>query len=122
MDEAAVRGLALFKGKARCLLCHHGPHFTDDKFHTLGVPQVGPPEEDLGRYDVTQAEREKGAFKIPTLRSGSGTAPFMHDGAFKTLEEVIDFLDQGGGPNSHLSPLMTPWGLTTDENTDLLAF
>ncbi len=117
-----MRGLALFKGKARCLLCHHGPHFTDDKFHTLGVPQVGPPEEDLGRYDVTQAEREKGAFKIPTLRSGSGTAPFMHDGAFKTLEEVIDFLAQGGGPNSHLSPLMTPWGLTTDENTDLLAF
>ena len=94
----------------------------DDKFHTLGVPQVGPPEEDLGRYDVPQAKHEKGTFKIPTLRSGSETAPSMHDGPFKTLEEVIDFLAQGGGPNSHLSPLMTPWGLTTDENTDLLAF
>lgn len=122
MDDAAIRGLALFKGKARCILCHNGPNFTDYIFHNLGVPQVGPREEDLGRYYVTQAERDKGAFKTPTLRSISETAPYMHDGAFKTLEEVINFLDQGGGPNPYLSPLVKPLGLTDDEKGDLLSF
>ncbi len=122
MDEAAVRGMALFKGKARCILCHNGPNFTDGKFHNLGVPQVGPMKEDLGRYYVTRLEKDKGAFKTPTLRSITETAPYMHDGAFKTLEEVIDFLDKGGGPNPNLSPLIKPLGLTAEEKADLLAF
>ncbi|MEW6246869.1 MAG: cytochrome c peroxidase [Nitrospirota bacterium] len=122
MDEAAVRGMALFKGKARCILCHNGPNFTDNKFHNLGVPQVGPMKEDLGRYYVTRLEKDKGAFKTPTLRSITETAPYMHDGAFKTLEEVIDFLDKGGGPNPNLSPLIKPLGLTAEEKADLLAF
>ncbi|TKB87293.1 MAG: hypothetical protein E8D43_06855, partial [Nitrospira sp.] len=69
MDEAAVRGLALFKGKARCILCHNGPNFTDNQFHNLGVPQVGPMKEDLGRFAVSRAEKDRGAFKTPTLRS-----------------------------------------------------
>ena len=122
MDEAAVRGMALFKGKARCLLCHNGPNFTDNQFHNLGVPQVGPLKEDLGRYNVTRQERDRGAFKTPTLRSVIETAPYMHDGAFKTLEEVIDFLDGGGGQNPTLSPLVKPLGLTKDEKADLLVF
>jgi cytochrome c peroxidase len=122
MDEAAVRGMALFKGKARCILCHNGPNFTDGKFHNLGVPQVGPMKEDLGRYYVTRLEKDKGAFKTPTLRSITETAPYMHDGAFKTLEEVIDFLDKGGGPNPNLSPLIKPLGLTAEEKADLVAF
>lgn len=122
MGHAAVRGLALFKGKARCILCHNGPNFTDNKFHNLGVPQVGPQKEDLGRYYVTRAERDKGAFKTPTLRSISDTAPYMHDGVFKTLEEVIDFFDQGGGPNPYLSPLMQPLELTEEDKGNLLAF
>ena len=122
MDEAAVRGMALFKGKARCLLCHNGPNFTDNQFHNLGVPQVGPLKEDLGRYNVTWQERDRGAFKTPTLRSVTETAPYMHDGAFKTLEEVIDFLDGGGGQNPTLSPLVKPLGLTKDEKADLLVF
>ena len=62
MDESAVRGMALFKGKARCILCHNGPNFTDNQFHNLGVPQVGPLKEDLGRYSVTKAEKDKAAF------------------------------------------------------------
>ena len=79
-------------------------------------------KEDLGRFYVTQQERDKGAFKTPTLRSIIETAPYMHDGAFKTLEEVIDFLNQGGGPNSHLSPLMKPLNLNAQEKSDLIAF
>lgn len=122
MDEAAVRGMALFKGKARCILCHNGPNFTDNQFHNLGVPQVGPLKEDLGRYDVTKAEKDKGAFKTPTLRSIVETAPYMHDGAFKTLEEAVDFLNAGGGANSNLSPLVKPLNLTPAEKADLVVF
>ena len=122
MDEAAARGLALFKGKARCILCHNGPNLTDNQFHNLGVPQVGPMKEDLGRYNVTRAEKDKGAFKTPTLRSITETSPYMHDGAFKTLEEVVEFMDQGGGSNPHLSSLVQPLHLTTEEKADLVAF
>lgn len=122
MSKDAQRGMNLFKGKARCILCHNGPNFTDNQFHNLGVPQVGPMKEDLGRYYVTRRLEDKGAFKTPTLRSIVETAPYMHDGAFKTLEEVVDFLDQGGGKNSHLSPLMKPLGLGAQEKTDLIVF
>ena len=122
MDEAAVRGLALFKGKARCILCHNGPNFTDNQFHNLGVPQVGPMKEDLGRFAVSRAEKDRGAFKTPTLRSITETAPYMHDGAFKTLEEVVEFMDQGGGSNPNLSPLVKPLNLTAGEKGDLVAF
>ncbi len=122
MGESALRGMAVFKGKGRCLLCHNGSNFTDNQFHNLGVPQEGPMEEDLGRYYVTRQERDKGAFKTPTLRSISETAPYMHDGVFKTLDEVIEFLDTGGGPNSNLSPLMKPLRLTDQDKADLVAF
>ncbi|HLZ35980.1 MAG TPA: cytochrome c peroxidase [Nitrospira sp.] len=122
MDEAAVRGLALFKGKARCILCHNGPNFTDNQFHNLGVPQVGPMKEDLGRFYVTKTEKDRGAFKTPTLRSITETAPYMHDGAFKTLEETVEFLNSGGGANQNLSPLIKPLNLTPEERGDLVAF
>ncbi len=122
MSQPAVRGMDLFKGKARCILCHNGPNFTDNQFHNLGVPQVGPLKEDLGRYDVTGLDSDKGSFKTPTLRSITETAPYMHDGAFKTLEEVLDFLDKGGGTNPNLDPHMKPLGLSTEEKGDLLAF
>ena len=122
MNEAAVRGLALFRGKARCILCHNGPNFTDNKFHNLGVPQVGPTKEDLGRYLVSRAKKDKGAFKTPTLRSVVETGPYMHDGVFKTLEEVIDFFDAGGGSNPNLSPLIKPLALSSEEKGDLIEF
>ena len=122
MDDAAVRGMALFRGKARCILCHNGPNFTDNQFHNLGVPQVGPMKEDLGRFVVSRAEKDRGAFKTPTLRSITETAPYMHDGAFKTLDEVVEFLDQGGGSNPNLSPLAKPLNLTAEEKSDLVAF
>lgn len=78
--------------------------------------------EDLGRYDVTKRERDKGAFKTPTLRSVAETAPYMHNGVFNSLEEVVEFLNKGGGPNAHLSPVIKPLALTTQEKTDLVAF
>jgi cytochrome c peroxidase len=122
MDESAIRGMQLFKGKARCILCHNGPNFTDNQFHNLGVPQEGLLKEDEGRYNVSRRERDKGAFKTPTLRSVTETAPYMHDGVFKTLEDVIEFKDKGGQSNPHLSPLMKPLGLAPEEKADLVVF
>ena len=71
---------------------------------------------------MTRQDRDKGAFKTPTLRSVLDTAPYMHDGVFLTLEEVLDFLDRGGGPNPHLSPLIRPLGLTQEEKSSLISF
>jgi cytochrome c peroxidase len=122
MNESAQRGMAVFKGKGRCLACHNGSNFTDNQFHNTGVPQVGPMKEDLGRYYVTQREHDRRAFKTPTLRSVIESAPYMHDGAFKTLEEVVDFYDKGGNANPQLSSLMKPLGFTAQEKTDLIAF
>jgi len=79
-------------------------------------------KEDLGRYYVTRREKDTRAFKTPTLRSITETAPYMHDGAFKTLEEVIAFLNKGGGSDSQKSPLLESLSLTKTEQADLLAF
>jgi cytochrome c peroxidase len=146
MSEEALRGLALFKGKARCILCHHGPNFTDSQFHHLGVPdapllsdplvqaairfdakRMNVPEyqsvrEDLGRYLVTKEEKDKGAFKTPTLRNVTQREPYMHNGVFHSLGEVIDFYDAGRGAVAGKSPLIQPLGLTAQEKRDLLAF
>ena len=122
MNESAQRGMKILQGKGRCVLCHNGPNFTDNKFHNLGVPQTGPLKEDLGRYNVTKRDGDRGAFKTPTLRSAIETAPYMHDGAFKTLEEVVDFYNKGGGKNPHLDPLILPLNLSDPEKKDLVEF
>lgn len=122
MGQAAVRGFGLFIGKARCATCHNGPNFTDNKFHNLGVPQVGPLKEDVGRYAVTKQDQDRGAFKTPTLRSVALTAPYMHDGVFKTLEEVIEFYNKGGEAVPGKDVFMTPLNLNDQEKKDLVEF
>jgi cytochrome c peroxidase len=122
MSDAAVRGLALFTGKALCALCHNGANFTDNRFHNLGVPQVGPLPADVGRYAITRQVKDTGAFKTPTLRSVALTAPYMHDGVFKTLDEVVEFYDKGGGKNPNLDPFITPLNLSAEEKKDLVEF
>jgi cytochrome c peroxidase len=146
MSEGALRGMALFKGKARCILCHNGPNFTDSQFHHLGVPdtplssdplvqaairfdakRMNVPEyqsvkDDLGRYLVTKAAKDRGAFKTPTLRHVTQREPYMHNGAFQSLNDVIDFYDGGAGAVAGKSPLIQPLGLTAEEKRDLLAF
>jgi cytochrome c peroxidase len=122
LPEAAQRGLALFQGKAKCVLCHNGPNFTDNKFHNIGVPQTGPLKEDLGRYNVTKRDADRGAFKTPSLRSVALTAPYMHTGGFKTLEEVVQFYDKGGEAVQGKDVLMTALNLTDQEEKDLVEF
>ena len=125
-DEKAIspeaqKGLALFREKARCTKCHSGFNFTDEKFHNLGIGwDTGT--VDLGRYMVTKNATDIGAFKTPTLREIARSAPYMHDGRFKTLEEVVNFYNKGGVKNPHQDELVLPLELTDEEKRDLVAF
>jgi cytochrome c peroxidase len=122
LSESAQRGFELFQGKARCVLCHNGPNFTDNKFHNIGVPQTGPLKEDAGRSAVTKRESDRGAFKTPSLRSVALTAPYMHTGGLKTLEEVMEFYNRGGEAVKGKDPFMTALNLTEQEKKDLVEF
>ena len=121
LSESAIRGLALFRGKARCSTCHIGTNFTDEKFHNLGAGQ-GEGQKDPGRAQVTKDPADFGKFKTPTLRNITLTGPYMHDGSLQTLEEVIEFYDQGGISNSNLDEEIKPLELTNEEKANLLEF
>ena len=120
LSDSAKRGLELFRGKARCTRCHSGFNFTDEKFHNLGIGWDDN-KVDLGRYMETKNPEDIGAFKTPTLREISRTAPYMHDGRFKTLEEVVKFYNQGGVKNPHQDNTIIPLEMTDDEQQDLVA-
>lgn len=97
------RGLELFFTGARCSECHLGPMFSGFTFRVLGVPQEGPgkaviPGDDTGREEHTGDPADRYAFRTPSLRNVELTAPYMHDGAFGTLEEVVRFYDEGARP------------------------
>ena len=121
IPEAAQKGLLLFRDKARCTKCHSGFNFTDEKFHNLGIGWDDN-KVDLGRYMVTKNPEDIGAFKTPTLREISRSAPYTHAGRFKTLEEVVNFYNQGGVKNPHQDPLILPLELTDQEKGDLVQF
>lgn len=120
LSQEQIQGLAIFK-KVGCANCHAGFNFTDDRFQNIGVG-MNDPNPDLGRYLITKQEKDWGAFKTPTLREVEHTAPYMHDGSLKTLEEVIDYYDKGGVPNKNLHPLMEPLNLTQEEKKALVSF
>lgn len=149
ISDTAKRGYKLFAGKANCVQCHDGPLLSDDRYHALGVPpspdflnspnkQItfrfeqasnGVPRklyesarDDFGLYYVTKRPGDIGKFRTPSLRELKHTPPYMHNGFLKTLPEVIDFYNHGGGKDPNKSPLMKPLNLTRDEKTDLLAF
>jgi cytochrome c peroxidase len=111
-----------FSSRTGCSSCHVAPLFTDNGWHNLGVPQTGPKITDDGRFNVTGRDADRGAFKTPTLRNVALTAPYMHDGVFDTLDEVMAFYVAGGGPSPGKSPLMKPLALTTAEQKALVAF
>jgi cytochrome c peroxidase len=121
ISEPALRGLELFVGEANCSVCHSGPNFADKRFHNIGIE-----DGDVGRFAVTKAEIERGAFRTPTLRNIALTAPYMHDGSAKTLREVIDLYErvsnEGKAKHPNLSIFFRPFKLTEDEKKDLEAF
>jgi cytochrome c peroxidase len=120
ISEAAKRGFELFEGKARCSICHSGFNFSDNGFHNIGITQKGEP--DLGRYALRKVRVLRGAFKTPTLRDVALTAPYMHNGVYATLEEVVEHYDRGGDVKKDLSANIMPLHLSSQEKEDLVAF
>ena len=119
LTAAELHGLWLYESKGMCWQCHSGKNFTDETFHNTGVTWGGA---DLGRFRVTKADADRGKYKTPSLRGVKLTAPYMHDGSLKTLDEVVEFYNKGGGPNPHLDALMKPLNLSKEELADLVAF
>jgi cytochrome c peroxidase len=109
LRPSAIRRLAIFRDtkKGNCATCHTIGEkyalFTDSKFHNIGAGVNGEGDlTDLGRYNETKVEAEKGAFKTPTLRNVAKTGPYMHDGSLKTLKDVVDFYADDGNSNPYL--------------------
>ena len=98
-----------------------GANLSDGKYHNLGVG-MDKPEPDLGRYAVTKDEKDKGAFKTPTVRNVVQTGPYMHDGSQKTLAEVVEWYDKGGHPNPHLGDKLKKLKLSEQDKKDLVEF
>jgi len=121
ISESAKRGKNLFFDKARCNLCHMGTNFSDEKFHNIGIGWDDSDTLDLGRYRVSKNEKDLGAFKTPTLREITKTAPYMHDGRFATLEDVIKHYNKGGVKNPFLDNQVIPLNLSDSEIKDLLS-
>lgn len=131
-----IVGFNLFTGKAKCATCHFipltngtvPPNFDKSESEVLGVPGRNKKLDiDFGKYDLTHAEVNRYSFKTPTIRNIALTAPYMHNGVFKTLEEVVDFYDGGGGkglgfnlPNQTLPA--DKLNLTPLEKKQLIAF
>lgn len=157
LSEEALRGKAIFEGKGNCIECHNGPLASDERYYNIGVPTAkrwdddglaqitfrfeqyakGSTEEmyrtikdDAGFYYRSKNKWDKGKFRTPPLRYLSYTAPYMHNGAFYTIEEVVDFYNMGGFDEEgnttsfpkNKSKLIKPLGLSDEEKEDLIAF
>ncbi|MFN0200806.1 MAG: cytochrome-c peroxidase [Bacteroidia bacterium] len=125
MTESQVRGRELFLGKGKCFDCHFSPDFTGDEFRNIGLYNAKD-LNDVGRFSQTKDSTDLGKFKVPGLRNIALTAPYMHNGKFKTLAEVIDYYDN---PNQFIpdaqnrdSLLQKPLQLTAQEKQDLVQF
>lgn len=144
LSDDAQKGLVIFTKKGKCSECHFGVSLSDDKFHALNVPENPEHQsdpriavtrrfvakvyhfeeyrtltEDPGRYLITKDKKDWKAFRTQTLLEIAKTGPYMHNGIFPTLDEVIEFFDKGGGKgNTELKPL----GLTDKEKKYLKAF
>lgn len=125
ISESAKRGRLLFIGKGNCATCHSGEDFTSDRFENIGLFN-GKDLHDRGRADVTKLDRDAGLFKVPTLRNVAITAPYMHNGMFATLREVLEYYNE---PDHRVpdavgrdAKLDRPLGLTSSEIEDLEQF
>ena len=122
VSDAGKRGAELFLAKAGCGNCHSGSLFTDLKYHNVGIG-LDAPEPDLGRHRVTNADADKGAFKTPSLRDITRSAPYFHDGSVATLKEAVDLMVSGGIDNPNIDRVnLKNTNLTEEEKADLMEF
>lgn len=120
MNELALEGMELFfSSRTHCSTCHAGKLFTDFGFYNIGLDRE---YRDPGRIRVTFQDQDHGKFKTPTLRNVELTGPYMHDGRFQTLEEVIAFYNRGGDGNIHQDERIHPLQLTAHEQLALQEF
>lgn len=149
LSDEAILGGKLFHGKANCIQCHNGPLASNQTFHALGVPERADDradplaqitfrfqqytkgvsqdlyhsvDQDLGFYYITKNPADKGKFRVPSLRELQYTAPYMHNGALATLDDVVEFYNGGGGDHPNKSALIKPLRLTDAEKRALVAF
>jgi cytochrome c peroxidase len=152
LSESAIRGLRLFVGRGQCNLCHSGPLLSDGEFHDVGIALGAGYRVDPGRHRgvlelqrslftrigpyadvvsatapvrfVDQKTEQLGQQKTPSLRGVADTAPYMHDGRFATLDEVVHFYNtrQGAAPLGHPTTLLQPLELGAEQEADLVAF
>lgn len=120
------RGRQLFVGdKAKCFDCHRMEDFTTDEFKNIGLYDEYK-LNDAGLYNITKKESDKGKFKTPGLRNVAVTAPYMHNGMFKTLEEVLNYYNSPDwfieNPVNRDDAFKTPLRLTAQEKKDIIAF
>jgi cytochrome c peroxidase len=144
LSDEGKKGLVVFTQKGKCIDCHFGPSLSDDTFYALNVPENPEHQadsriaatrrfvakvsrfedyrtlnEDPGRYLITKDKKDWKAFRTPTLLEIAKTGPYMHNGIFATLDEVIDFFDKGGGKGNMV---LKPLALTDKEKKYLKAF
>ena len=144
LSKEARLGFEVFTGKGKCIECHHGVNLTDEKFYALGIPENSVLQDDPrvsatrrfvakvsgfaefrtlstdpGRFLITKKAEDWQAFKTPTLREIVDTGPYMHNGIFQTIDEVINFFDKGGGENNKV---LKPLNLDNTEKNALKEF
>ncbi len=132
------KGFNLFMGRAACASCHFPPlfngtvppNFNESELEIIGVSETNRNkklDDDLGRYNIFKTQERKGAFKTPTIRNIALTAPYMHNGVYETLEEVMDFYNKGGGAGlgfdvPHQTLPFDTLDLSDDEQQAIIAF
>lgn len=135
-SDQEVVGLNLFRTKARCINCHNTGYFSNNQFINDGTSLLGSKQQDLGRYIVTKDAKDVGKFRVPTLREVSRTGPWMHNGAFSPLRDVLTFYNAGNPEtqkkkstvadgrvlNSEKSPVLRKLDLSKEELDALEAF
>ena len=146
LNDAQKRGLGLFMRDGRCITCHFGPNLTDNQFHNIAVPEhhlrADPGamaalrfdarrmnfagweslKDDPGRALVTGDRRDRGKFRTMTMRNIAETAPYMHNGAYDSLEAVVAHYNRGGDPRPNKSRRIGPLKLSAAQQADLVAF
>ena len=122
LNDSQVRGLHIFRTAGRCINCHSGTNFTDNKMHNIGLVLEGTKHEDTGKFDLTKKDADFGLFRTPSLRNVANTAPYFHNGLIPNLKGLLNVYNNGFPSSKNKSPHIRPIGLEPQDREDLKAF